>query len=207
MTSHVPALARSAGLALVLVSACTAALPAASGDPSQPSGDPSTGHPGTETPAATLSWTPTASPTPGEPSPPTGPGASPSPSLEPAGEPPAALLAGADGGPAAGDLGTFSWDGLVSDAPWIVGSAAGRTSVDATLTVTFDPGQPVVSWRARWAAVADGGAGTPIAGGTGEGPAITLAAPANAGVWGLQLGVTFSPERSATWYWQIRVTR
>ncbi len=203
MRTRLPAIARSAALTMALLAAaCTAGAPTTSVNRTVPSGGASAGNHVTRSAAATSSSSmPTASPTAERPSPSATSG--PTSSSMPA--PPAALLAGAAGEPVAGDLGTFSWDGLVSDAPWIVGSARDSATAGAALAVRFDPTLAVFSWRARWATVAKGQPGTPVAGGSGGDPAINLAAPGDAGTWSLQLSVTFSPERSATWYWQIRV--
>ncbi len=202
MRTRFPRIARSAGLTLALLAAaCTASAPTASVNPTVPSGGTLTGSPVTGSAAPTSSSMPTASPSAEEPSPSAKPGPSSSSMLEP----PAALLAGTAGGPVTGDLGTFSWDGLVSDAPWIVGSAGNSTTASAALAVRLDPTLAVVSWQARWAAVSQGQPGTPVAGGSGGGSTINLAAPADTGTWSLQLSVTFSPDRNATWYWKIRV--
>ena len=85
--------------------------------------------------------------------------------------PPAATLDGVDGGPVAGDLGSFSWDGLVSDSPWIVERVGHRADPGTRLRVAFDGLARPGAWTARWAPIRRRQAGTPRAGGIGPGRA------------------------------------
>jgi hypothetical protein len=127
--------------------------------------------------------------------------------------PPAAALDGValESGPAAlGSLGTFSWDGLTSDAPWIVPSG-GRTAAAGTqLTVAFDPGMAHTGWEARWAHVIPGAAGDPVAGdsvagGEGQAEPVVVTVPAAPGTWGLMVETSFGQGRNGVWYWRIDV--
>lgn len=135
------------------------------------------------------------------------PGPTSAPSIPLTAAPPRALLTGVRGGDVAGDLGSFTWDGLVSDAPWIVGSARGAAAPGARLSIAFRPGRQVVAWRARWAPIAGGQPGTPGDGGGGSSGPIIVSAPRTAGSWSLQLSADFGREQSATWYWRVEVTR
>jgi hypothetical protein len=119
--------------------------------------------------------------------------------------PPAATLVGPTGAAAAGVLGTFSWDGLVSDAPWIVAASAGGVRVVDRLEVILPPDAVPAAWQARWAPVAGGQAGTAIDGGSGGGAPIRVSPPAMPGAWSLQLTARFGVGRSATWYWRVEV--
>lgn len=171
-------------LLLVLTAACgTGALPSQL----TPSSDP----PAPVTPAAT---TPTMSaPTPAD------------TPLPPLGTPPRATLAGLTTGDLPGDPGTFSWDGFVSDAPWIVGPAEGTAPAAGRLSVSFSPAGPQTAWQARWAPLDGTEPGTPVDGGAGTGGAIELRAPEDATAWSLQLVAWFGDGRNATWYWRVEV--
>jgi hypothetical protein len=154
------------------------------------------------TPAASATAAPPSrpapSPTPGSPDP---GGASPSTAL---GTPPAATLSSAGSGAADGALGSFTWDGAGTDAPWIVPAVEGRTRTDATLRVAFEPSIEPESWTARWAPVTAGGAGDVVSGIDGAGP-VVVNAPADAGVWSLQLEASFGRGRGGAWYWRLEV--
>jgi hypothetical protein len=192
MDSHAVAIVRSAALVLLLISAAACGSTAGTAPPPGASA-PSTGS-ATVDPSPTLASTAT-------------PAAPPSaaPATAPAGAPPAAILS-SGAGDTAGDLGTFSWDGLVSDAAWIVGGAGAMAASGDSLSVTFRPAdERPAGWQARWAKVVDSGPGAPSDGGSGAGPVIQLLAPATAGTWTLQLTSTFGPGRDATWYWRIEI--
>jgi hypothetical protein len=194
----------SAGLALLLAvaAACTSGASTTTSSPPAPATSPSPSQP-VVTQAPSMTPVATASP-PATANPPATPGpATPGPATAP----PAARLAVLAGDAVDGDLGTFAWDGLVSDAPWIVGAARGTAAHDAVLSVSFEPGGQVTGWRARWAPVSAGEAGKPADGGSGTGGDVLLTAPHAAGAWSLQLTVDFGAGRGASWYWRVRVTR
>jgi len=215
--------ARSAGLVLLLsvAAACTsgaastmsaAPLPTPSPPPATAPITPVPEATAPVSPAATPLMPPTATATPPatqDPAATSLPRATPTPrpSPDPAGDPPLAQLAGLAGDAVDGDLGSFVWDGLVSDAPWIVGAARGTASPGAGLSVSFQPGGRVRAWRARWARVSGGEAGTPSAAGAGTSGRILLTAPRAVGTWSLQLTTDFGAGRSATWYWRVKVRR
>lgn len=125
---------------------------------------------------------------------------------ESSGPPDAALVGPADG-PVAGDLGTFSWDGLVSDSPWIVPSRAAVLSTGRHLRVRFDGGPPVGAWIARWARIRDGVAGDPSTAGSGDGKPLAIGAPPGPGDWSLQVEARFGGGERAVWYWRVKVER
>ena len=146
MSTHAAAV-RSIGLLLLL---WTAAACGTSGSPAA-------------TTPAVATGTPAISPAPSMPAE-SAPVASPAP---PDAAPPAAVLSGPSGATAPGAQGTFTWDGLVSDSPWIVGASVGAVRATDGLAVTLIPGVASVSWQARWAPVTGGVAGTPVDGGSG----------------------------------------
>ncbi len=156
--------------------------------------------------ASAPSATPTAAPPLVSPSP-AAPSAAPSvrPSLQPMpADPPTAMLAGSWDAPVAGALGTFTWNGLVSDAPWIVGDPIGDAS-SGPVTVSFDPGLGQATWLAQWAPVVDGAAGDAVPGGDGASGAIVIAPPGRPGDWSLQVTATFAAGYDATWFWRLEV--
>jgi hypothetical protein len=119
--------------------------------------------------------------------------------------PPEARLDGLVGaGLADGSLGSYTWLGSGSDAPWIVGKAAGATGRGGALSVAFATAAPV-SWTSAWAPVVDGVAGAPTGESSGTG-AVAINAPTKAGDWSLRVTATFAPGANATYFWRVRVT-
>lgn len=121
--------------------------------------------------------------------------------------PPDAFLGGPTGGPVAGELGSFSWDGLVSDSPWIVPPTASPLDPARHLRVRLSGGPAVASWTARWAKVRNGEAGTPRLAGSGAGAPLAIGAPPGPGGWSLQVDVRFEAGGRAAWYWRVQVDR
>lgn len=119
--------------------------------------------------------------------------------------PPVAVLTGlAAGAEAKGSLGTYTWGGGGSDAPWVVAKRAGTASAGSKLEVVFGGLEPA-SWTSAWARVQGGTASSPAGGVSGEGrPAVS--APAAGGDWSLRVTATFSPGSNATYYWRLTVT-
>jgi hypothetical protein len=119
--------------------------------------------------------------------------------------PPRAYIAGGSDGVVPGEIGAFTWDGLGSDAPWIVPSGSLPVVAGVPITVTLDPALAPERWAARWAPVVAGSAGDPAAVQSGTDAAIEVALPVAPGTWGLQVEVTFAEGRRAAWYWSIDV--
>jgi len=103
-----------------------------------------------------------------------------------------------------GSLGSYTWDGVLADGPWIVPRSGVRATAGAALAVACGGGAAVTSWDASWAAVRNVTAGTPHAAGSGQGP-VTIAAPAKAGTWSLRVTARFGEGREATWFWRVTV--
>lgn len=159
------------------------------------------------TPGAT-SGSPAASAEAGAPTPPRmAPSSTPSPTPRPTEVPgpPAASLVTASGGSAAGELGTFSWDGLMSDAPWIVPPRGRALKGTGPFAVQLVPALPVTSWTAAWAGISGGTAGTPRAAGEGSDARILVEPPPLPGDWSLHVKVTFGPGRSTSYFWRVTV--
>lgn len=118
--------------------------------------------------------------------------------------PPPVTLALAGGTSVVGDLGSFTWDGLVSDSGWIIGHAAIRTTADTPIVGSTDRRPPIATWRARVAPIRDGAAGTPMLLSRGAGSRISFGAPGT-GRWSLELQVDYGLAGQAAWYWQLDV--
>jgi hypothetical protein len=149
-----------------------------------------------------------SSPLPGG-SPTAPPASSPGPSATaPAitGSPPAAFLLGSGlgerGQPGAG--GSFTWDGVGSDAPWIVEPEAAARGA-GPWSVALDPPLPVQRWTTRWARVENGVAGDPAAGSDGAGSSIQVQRPGSPGAWSLRVEAWFGAGRHASWFWTVDV--
>jgi hypothetical protein len=151
---------------------------------------------------------PTAAPTPGMT---TGPGADwpPVPDDDVEGLPPIARLVLADGTVAAGRLGSFSYDGLSADSPWLSSGLEWLEPPDRQeLTAGLLPGHAFDEWRVSYAAVADTTGSQVVTLDSGSGDGLTRAsfAPPPAGDWVVQLGLTFPDEAGdAVYYWRVSV--
>jgi len=136
--------------------------------------------------------------------------ATPSPAIPSAtialpGSPPAATLGGLAGErTAAGSLGSYTWAGGGSDAPWIVAKPVATVKAGAPLHVTFG-GMVPSGWSAAWARVIDGAAAAPTSGSAGPSD-VTLDAPSDAGQWSVRVTASFGPGANATYYWRVSVT-
>jgi hypothetical protein len=186
------------------------AVPSAPGISASAGTDPA--RSGATTPTAS-SAPPARSPAPSEattPAPPEAtPATRPSPS-QPTGAPtpaglPAAFLVGPIGEPVAGMLGSYTWDGVASDVPWLPASILGtvETSAGTALTLSVD-GAVAATWTALAAPAGDGTAADPVAIGTGRGPGISFVAPGT-GDLVVAVNVAFTGGGDATWSWHVVV--
>jgi hypothetical protein len=133
-------------------------------------------------------------------SPPPSPSASASPAATPGAQPPNALLSVAGGAPVAGALGTYTWLGTGSDAPWLPGTPV-KAGPGAAATVVLDPPIATTSWTVRWAKPGDtnGLSARPVASGAG---AIAFTIPPEAGSLALQ--VQFAADAGdANYFWAL----
>lgn len=117
--------------------------------------------------------------------------------------PPAASLVIADGVLVPGELGSYTWDGGGSDAPWIVVPESGRVKGAATMEVRLDPAADVTAWSARWALISEGVAGPPKDASTGAAGPMTVTLPTANGDWSLQVEIRAGDGRSVTYYWRV----
>jgi hypothetical protein len=53
--------------------------------------------------------------------------------------------------PVEGEVGTYSWDGFASDAPWLPGSEPVIVLSDIMASVRFPPGTEISVWKAEYA--------------------------------------------------------
>lgn len=119
--------------------------------------------------------------------------------------PPAAALTPIAGDAIPGELGSFTWRGMGSDAPWLAPPAGQAVRDTGPFSVTFTPPVPVERWVAGWAPVVDGTAGG-VAGSEqgGRGP-VVLDGPDRPGSWSLQVDVRFAGGGSCAYYWRFEV--
>lgn len=186
-------LAAAIGMAVVL--AGCSGVPGSS--PASPPAETSAGVASQE--AATASQPPAWTTTPSE-----GTAAPPSITATLPAAPPEATLHGLVGGqPATGALGSYTWSGSGSDAPWVVGRPAGSARHGSALAATLAGLSPAL-WTAAWARVAGGSAGDPVEGVAGTGP-VAVTAPGSGGDWSLQVTAWFGPGANATYYWRLTV--
>jgi hypothetical protein len=114
------------------------------------------------------------------------------------------LIAGSAGGSGAGvdgDIGTFDWNGTVSDSPWLPGADI-AVRAGQGLRVDIAAERPV-SWTALIAPGGANGAGKTGAG-SGDG-APTLQAPTSRGTWELGVKVIFA-QGEVRYHWRLTVT-
>ena len=124
------------------------------------------------------------------------------------GGPPSAALTGAGiDAPVLGELGSFTWDGLTSDAPWIVPPTGIQSGPGARVQVSVTPPLASRRWAARWAAIGADGTATSITrdGGSGTAGPIAVTVPAGPGPWSLQVIAAFADGNNGAWYWRLEV--
>ncbi len=120
--------------------------------------------------------------------------------------PPAATLTGTEGSAVLGALGSYTWSGTGSDAPWIVPALRDAVREPGPFTVGFEPGLAPGAWTARWAPVADGRPGDTAGSSSGEAGPIVIDRPVGRGAWSLQVDVQFAGGGRAAWYWRLQGT-
>jgi hypothetical protein len=124
--------------------------------------------------------------------------------LAPGVDAPPIALASVEGGDAvAAQLGTYTWDGTGSDAPWLQGAPL-SVGAGEILAVTFEPTIGVSSWSAHFVPLGQDGpdGGQPL--GDGQGP-IHLDVPPPGG-WTIVLQVGFADDLGmANYAWAVTV--
>jgi len=130
----------------------------------------------------------------------------PSPPLDPPitlDEPPRANLLAGNGGPVAGDLGSYVIGEKGSDSPWLPGEPV-TVPADSRMTIRLEQGIAIGPWQARMteASDAEGLNALPFGSGAGD---ISLTAP-RAGAWTLAVTLEFAGfDGEATYYWRVSV--
>jgi hypothetical protein len=126
--------------------------------------------------------------------------------VEPGPEPPTALLLVEGAFPVAAQLGSYTWLGGGSDAPWLQGSPAGLPAGEQ-LRVELRPALPILRWSVRYAPAGADGPGGAVELGEGliRGRVLESEAPPR-GRWTVELFVTFGAGLgSARYYWLVDV--
>jgi hypothetical protein len=119
--------------------------------------------------------------------------------------PPSVALTVPGLGPLAGELGSYTWGGFISDSPWIVLPEGPRVRAGTELAVAV-AGITADHWDAAWAPIANGRAGPDIGGGSGQrGQPIKVAAPRVRGSWSLRVEAWFGSQWHAAWFWRLEV--
>jgi hypothetical protein len=120
-------------------------------------------------------------------------------------EPPAAMI-GVDGGDTVvGELGSFTWQGHGSDAPWLDGRRI-HIGPGETLTLTLAESVAVDAWTASRvdAATLDDTTAVGLGEGTAGDPVVFTGPPS--GTWSVRVSVWFAGTLgSATYYWRVEV--
>ena len=117
--------------------------------------------------------------------------------------PPVALASVEGGDPVQGRLGTYTWAGTGSDAPWLQGAPL-SVGAGEVLGVAFDPHVGVSSWSARFVPLGrDGPAGGQS---LGEGRAPIRIGVPPPGAWTILLSVVFGDGLgTANYAWAVTV--
>lgn len=137
------------------------------------------------------------------------PTASVEPSVPPAGEPsqaspPAASIAVDGGDPVGGQLGSYTWHGAGSDAPWLDGSPI-HVGAAERLSVSLVEAVGVANWTASRVPPGNRDGIGAIGLGEGFGEPVTFGTPPK-GSWSVNVTVWFSDDRgSAAYYWLMNV--
>ncbi len=124
--------------------------------------------------------------------------------------PPPAVLAGGDGGPVTGALGSWTFENDGSDSPWLPAAALSeiQAAPGARLTVQLAGGEPIGTWSAQVAPAADTSGERPSGAGGRDEAEPPLASVAletlPAGRWVLAVRLQLADGRGdATWYWLV----
>ena len=117
--------------------------------------------------------------------------------------PPAAALAAEGGDATDGQLGTYTWGGGGSDAPWLRGARMAVGSGEP-LSVAFRPETMIEAWTAR--AVPSTADGPERATALGQGAGLPRFRSPDAGTWTVEVHVTFpNAAGAASYFWQLAV--
>jgi hypothetical protein len=122
------------------------------------------------------------------------------PAETPGATPPDALLSVDGGAVSRGEIGTYTWLGTGTDAPWLPGTPLKAASGGAA-SVTLAPPAPSTTWTVRIARPGDTQGSTARAVAEGSGP-IQFTVPAGGG--SLLVHVDFAANAGdANWFWSL----
>ncbi|MEI7745218.1 MAG: hypothetical protein WCK58_15900, partial [Chloroflexota bacterium] len=119
--------------------------------------------------------------------------------------PPTAALAAAGGIPVRGELGTFTWEGMGSDSPFLVVSRDRALTGSGPFTVTIAPPLAIADWSAAWVRVSGGTTIGRLVKLHGSGTEIAVAPPPVAGDWSLGVDIRFATGDTTAFYWRVEV--
>ncbi|MEA2609608.1 MAG: hypothetical protein QOJ75_1851 [Chloroflexota bacterium] len=189
-----PILAIVLVLVLVGCGASAGSLGASTGAPATPSGSSSVGPAASDEPVASVA--PSTMPT-------VEPSASPAAEASRA-QPPRASIAVDGGDPVEGQLGSYSWFGQGSDAPWLDGRPI-HIGAGERLTLTLADPVAVVNWTASRVQPGNRDGFGAVGMGQGSGSPVAFDAPPP-GSWSVGVTVWFGGNRgSAAYYWLVEV--
>ena len=121
--------------------------------------------------------------------------------------PPRATLTVPGRPPIDGDVGTYSWDGFASDAPWLPGTEPVLVAADIVASVRFPPGTDISTWRVSYAPLVDGpiDPATAVAQSSSVTAEVDFPAPP-AGTWSVRLRADFPGHGSVSYFWRFEVS-
>jgi len=122
--------------------------------------------------------------------------------------PPVATLTVPGGPPIEGDVGTYSWDGFASDAPWLPGGDPVHVPADILASIRFPPGTEISTWTVAYAPLPASGPADPAAARV-QARSITaevdFPAPP-AGAWSVRLWAEFPGHGQVGYFWRFEVS-
>ena len=121
--------------------------------------------------------------------------------------PPAAMLTVPGRPPVEGQVGTYSWDGFASDAPWLPGGDPVLVPADILASVRFPAGTDISTWTVEYAPLADG----PVDPGTASVQSRSVTAEVDfpappAGTWSVRLWAEFPGHGEVGYFWRFEVS-
>jgi hypothetical protein len=122
-------------------------------------------------------------------------------------EPPFALLTVPRQPPVEGSVGTYTWDGFASDAPWLPGAGPVRARQDVLAHVRIASALEVTEWVAWYAPLDGQTVAVEAAREQTRGPTSEIDFPAPpAGTWSVRLDVSYLGRGRVSYYWRFEST-
>src|SRR4051794_4421004 len=122
--------------------------------------------------------------------------------------PPVATLTVPGEPPIEGQVGTYSWDGFASDAPWLRGGDPVHVPADILAGVRFPPGTDISTWTVAYAPLREDGPADPAPSKTQQRwVSAEIASPAPpAGTWSVRLWAEFPGHGRVGYFWRFEVS-